>query len=140
MNVYFDASVLVALFSLESSSTQAIRTFRGRNIYPVVSDFAAAELASAIARKFRMQLLTETQAHNIFSNFDAWTARMTTKIATTPSDIRVAEAAIRRLDLVLRAPDALNIAIAQRIGAELATFDQRMADCARALGVSVMAI
>lgn len=140
MNVYFDASVLVALFSLDPFSSQASRALRGRKMSPVISDFAAAEMASAIARKVRTQLLTEILARNVFSNFDAWSARMGTRIETTPADVRIAEMAIRRLDLVLRAPDALNIAIAQRIGADLATFDRRMADCARALGVPVVVL
>jgi hypothetical protein len=48
-------------------------------------------------------------------------------------------AALRRLDLTLRTPDALNIAIAQRVGATLATFDAKMADAARALGTEVAA-
>jgi uncharacterized protein len=42
---------------------------------------------------------------------------------------------LRRLDLNLRAPDALNIAVAQRLGIAIATFDQRMAVAARRLGV-----
>jgi predicted nucleic acid-binding protein len=38
----------------------------------------------------------------------------------------------------LRTPDALNIAISQRVGAALATFDDKMADNARSLGVPVV--
>ena len=56
---------------------------------------------------------------------------------TQPSDIASAEAYLRRLDLNLRTPDALNIAIAQRVGATLVTFDLRMAEAARTLGTAV---
>ena len=42
---------------------------------------------------------------------------------------------MRRLDL--RTGDALNIAIAQRIGALLVTFDDEMAVNARLLGIAV---
>jgi uncharacterized protein len=59
---------------------------------------------------------------------------------TTASDIASAASFIRRLDLNLRAPDAINIAIADRIGAALATFDDRMAAAARALEVAVAAV
>jgi predicted nucleic acid-binding protein len=52
-------------------------------------------------------------------------------------DIAFAESLIRRLDLMLRTPDALNIAIAIRVGATLATFDVRMAEAARKLGAAV---
>jgi predicted nucleic acid-binding protein len=47
---------------------------------------------------------------------------------------------LRRLDLNLRTPDAIHIAIAQRLGAELATFDVRMAESAEALGVTAVAV
>jgi predicted nucleic acid-binding protein len=45
---------------------------------------------------------------------------------------------VRRVDLGLRAPDAINIAIAQRCGAHLLTFDAKMARSARTLGVNVV--
>jgi predicted nucleic acid-binding protein len=35
------------------------------------------------------------------------------------------------------APDAINLAIVRRLGAELATFDERMANCAKVLGVTL---
>lgn len=47
--------------------------------------------------------------------------------------MKAAEAFLRRLDLAIRTPDALNIAITQRIGAALATFDQKMAASAGSL-------
>jgi hypothetical protein len=53
------------------------------------------------------------------------------------SDVARAELILRQLSLPPRTPDALNITIAQRMQAMLATFDVRMADCARHLGVSV---
>jgi predicted nucleic acid-binding protein len=40
---------------------------------------------------------------------------------------------LRRLDLTLRAPDAINIALAQRARAARATFDEKMAASATAL-------
>lgn len=52
--------------------------------------------------------------------------------------MRAAEAFVRRLDLTLRAPDAINIAIATRLGLALMTFDSGMANCARALGADVL--
>jgi predicted nucleic acid-binding protein len=45
---------------------------------------------------------------------------------------------IRRLDLPLKAPDAIHIAIAQRVNAQLATFDQQMANAAGAVGHTVV--
>jgi predicted nucleic acid-binding protein len=53
-------------------------------------------------------------------------------------DVAVATAFLRRLDLTLRAPDAIHIAIAQRVDATLVTFDQGMATAALALGRAVV--
>jgi predicted nucleic acid-binding protein len=50
----------------------------------------------------------------------------------------VAIGLVRRLDPGLRAPDALNIAIAQRCEANLLTFDGKMARSARSLGMNVI--
>lgn len=66
-----------------------------------------------------------------------WAARAATRVETVAADIAAAAGFIRRLDLTLRTPDAVNIAIAQRAGAILATFDIRMAESAAALGLAV---
>ena len=69
--------------------------------------------------------------------FDAWIANAAWRENLTAGDVANATALIRRFDFGLRAPDALNIAIAQRCGACLLTFDGKMARSARALGVNV---
>jgi uncharacterized protein len=52
-------------------------------------------------------------------------------------DIAQADLFVRRLDLPLLAPDAIHIAIAQRLRATLVTFDRQMATAARTLGLAV---
>jgi predicted nucleic acid-binding protein len=102
----------------------------------IVSDFAAAEFASAMARRVRTGGITPDEARVAFSTFDAWAARATRREQTKAADVSAAEAFLRRLDLNLRTPEALNIAIAQRIGAVLVSFDEKMSASARALGTS----
>jgi hypothetical protein len=46
-----------------------------------------------------------------------------------------AERLLRRLDLTLRSPDAIHLAVAMRIGSTLATFDRKLAEIARVLKV-----
>jgi predicted nucleic acid-binding protein len=104
----------------------------------IVSDFAAAEFASAFARRVREKLLTVDEARAAFSTFDVWTARETAREQITAADIASAAAFIRRLDLALRTPEAIHIAAAHRIDAMLLTFDKQMAASARALGVRVI--
>ena len=138
MKLYFDASVLVGLMVKDALTARAYALLRSHEAVLLASDFAAAEFASALGRRVRMGDLTADQGRAAFANFDAWTGRATRRIATAPADVRAAEAFLRRLDLTLRTPDALNIAIAQRTGAALATFDARMAVAARALGAETV--
>ena len=139
MSVYLDASVLVALFANDSLTERADAYLRAHPSVLIVSDFGAAEFASAFARRVRVQLLTADEARAAFSTFDAWTARETARAQIAAVDIASATAFLRRLDLTLRTPDAIHIAIAQRMDAELLTFDDKMAESARALGVAVLA-
>jgi predicted nucleic acid-binding protein len=103
----------------------------------VISDFAGAEFASAIARLTRTGALSATQAAGLFADFDTWVARVATRAETTTADVGAAAGFLRRLAFNLRTPDALNIAIAQRTTASLATFDTRMAESATAVGLLV---
>lgn len=140
MSIYLDASILVALFADDALSERADAFLRSTApVTVLVSDFAGAELASAIARRVRMGELSADDARIAFANFDAWSARAAMRVETAPADVAAAAAFLRRLDLTLRTPDALNIAIAQRLSATLATFDIKMAASAAALGVELTA-
>ncbi|MFZ3007150.1 MAG: type II toxin-antitoxin system VapC family toxin [Phenylobacterium sp.] len=138
MSVYFDASVLVAIFTQDAFSDRAHAYLLRERPEIAISDFARAEFASAISRSVRTGSLTAAEARSLFSDFDAWTGS-SPLIETSPQDIKVTEVWLRRLDMNLRAPDAMNIAIAERLGASLATFDKRMAEAATALGVALAA-
>ena len=138
MRIYLDASALIALFIDSDPFTVRAKAYLATIVDSlIVSDFAAAEFASGVARLARMQRLGVDDANAIFATFDGWKARMPEIANTTTPDIAAAAAAVRRLDLNLRTPDAINIAVADRLGATLATFDERMATAARALGVAV---
>lgn len=58
-------------------------------------------------------------------------------VRVSSSDIDAARDLVRHIELKLRAPDAIHLATAQRLGATLATFDVTLASAARALGVEV---
>jgi predicted nucleic acid-binding protein len=135
--VYLDASVIVALLTNDLFTDRAT-AFLGRGSPAlIVSDYAAAEFSSVVARRVRTQALTASEARTAFSALDLWVARAAQRVETIAADIAAATGFIRRLDLTLRTPDAVNIAIAQRAGAILATFDTRMAGSAAALGLAV---
>jgi predicted nucleic acid-binding protein len=137
VSVYLDASVLVALFTADAMSDRADRILRASKPVVIVSDFAAAEFASAIAYRVRTRLLKAAEAQAVFSHFDVMVARAARRIEMTAGDVAAAAAFLRRLDLTLRTPDAINIALAQRAGAQLLTFDRQMAKAARALDMEL---
>ena len=137
MSVYLDASLVVALFINDLSTERAKAAMRRDWPAVIVSDFAAAEFASAIARRVRMELLTLEEARGIFIAFDQWMGRAAQRVAIDSTDLLTATGFLRRLDLNLRAPDAINIAVSRRVGAQLATFDDRMGFSASVLGLEL---
>ena len=132
-----DASILVPLFLNDPFSRRAEEFLSLRKPVAVVSDFAAAEFSSVLSRRVRTKENSEAEVRSAFQDFDQWIASTAQCIECEPADVRRADQFLRRLNLTLRAPDAIHIAIAQRIGAELVTFDVRMIASARALDVSV---
>ena len=140
VTVYLDASVLVALFTPDPFSERADALLRAEDALPLVSDFAAAELASAVARRVRRREFNPSNARTVFSNFDMWAARLGPRIRTQAADIVGTESLLRRLDLPLRTPDALHICIAQRLSAMLATFDRQLEKSAVAVGLAVASL
>lgn len=137
MSVYLDASVLVALFTNDPLTTRAEAFLRSKPLVLIVSDFAAAEFSSVIARHVRTKDIKKNDARAAFANFDTWTAQATQRVRISATDIIAAEVLVRRLDLALRTPDAINIAMAQRMGATLATFDKKMSAAARSIAIVV---
>jgi uncharacterized protein len=134
VSVYLDASVIVALFTQDHFTDRATEILVSRNEPVIISDFAAAEFSSVIARHVRAGSITADQARSAFSAFDEWTASSCRKVATDGTIISQAETFLRRLDTTLRAPDAINIALAMKSQASLMTFDAKMASAAQALG------
>ena len=90
-----------------------------------------------MSRRVRTQEYTLEQGRTALTTFDNWVAGASRQIDGTPIDIAVATTFLRRLDLPLKTPDAIHIAIAQRVGATLVTFDRQMAASARVLGTPV---
>jgi hypothetical protein len=66
-----------------------------------------------------------------------WIARSTRRVRATAADIAAADGMLRWLDVNLRTPDALHIAIAGRLDATLVTFHRIVATAARVLGMAV---
>lgn len=135
-SVYFDASVIVPLFVVDAFSERADAFIRRTKPTAVISDFAAAEFASAVARRVRMSLLPAAMAQLAFAQFDQWFDRAEAT-AITSADLVIATGWLRLPELHLRTPDAINLAVAWRSGLTLATFDDRLSQAARHVGVEL---
>jgi uncharacterized protein len=137
VSVYLDASVLVPRL-VDEPHTGAVDEYLASNSEALlISDFAAAEVASALSRLVRMRLLAIADASSALNDFEIWRATRSSSVDVQPADARLAYAYVRRFDLKLLAPDALHLAIARRSGATLLTLDSRLADAARELGTPV---
>ena len=138
MSVYLDVNVIVALFAVDPLSDRADKALRSHLDTLVVSDLAGAEFSAVIARRVRTRDLRANEAQTAFANFDLWCGSQTRLAEIERGDVARATNFVRRLDVPLRTPDALHIAIAQRSGCALLTFDRTMANAARALGTEVV--
>ena len=137
MSCYLDASVMLAMLVKEPASATVDAFMSGVQQEPWVSDFVAAEVASALSRLVRTGRLEAADGAACLSDFDVWRAAMTRPAEIQPQDVRLAGAYARRFHLALRAPDALHIAVARRLDIALVTLDRRMVAGARELGVAV---
>jgi predicted nucleic acid-binding protein len=138
MSLYLDASVLVPTVVAELVSPAVVEFLLSREDDLTVSDFAAAEVASALSRLVRMDRLTITEATERLADFDAWRAGETENADMGAHDCRLANSYVRRFELKLRAPDALHAAICRRLDLRLVTLDRRLAAAARELGIDAV--
>ena len=138
MSVYLDVNVIVPLFAVDLLGHRAEKALRKLDDDVVVSDFCAAEFSSVIAQRVRTRDLRAEDARTAFSNFDNWCARYTRRVEIDTLDVSGASGLMRRLDLSLRTPDALHLAIVHRTSCKLLTFDKSMASAAQALGIELV--
>jgi predicted nucleic acid-binding protein len=138
LSLYLDTSVLVAALTLDPLSDRAAELLSHVPDELLVSDFVGAEYASAVARRVRMGDLTRSEGHAAFAALDDWCSALTSPVTIASADIAAASQIIRSLDVSLRAPDAVNLAMARRLGATLATFDRGLQRAAETLGIPVL--
>jgi len=137
--LYCDASALVKLYVPEADSDQLNRTVRGRGDL-LVSDLSITEIVSSLARRRRQGALTASitaRLHRtILSHAEKGLYR---RVELLPATHRDAERLLLSVESVpLRAADALHLALAvSGDAASLLTFDRRLADAARSIGLTV---
>jgi uncharacterized protein len=134
VSLYLDASVMFPMV-VDERFTDAVGAFLvGCGDDLTVSDFAAAEVASALSRLVRIGVIEIAEAEQRLADFDIWRAGETDSAEMDAHDCRLANTYVRRFDLQLRAPDGLHAAMCRRLGLQLATLDRRLAAAARSYG------
>lgn len=138
--VYLDTSVLGALFFREPGAQQiAERLARVRR--PLrVSAWTVTEMASLAAIKQRTGAIDDAGRRAALAAFGQFTRDSLQFSEVEPADFAAAAALLEPVDLGLRAGDALHLAVARRVGADLATLDKRQAGAARHHRIGLFAL
>lgn len=137
MTFYLDASALLPGI-VEEAASEAVDVFmEGLDGRPVVSELAAGEVASGLARLVRMKQIDAADARARLADFEAWRISDTISIDVEAMDVRLGATFVRRFELGLRMPDAIHAAICHRLGHVLVTLDVRLAGAAAALGLAI---
>jgi predicted nucleic acid-binding protein len=137
LSLYLDASAILPILITERSSHVVNRFLNDQPDPLVVTEFAAAEVASGLSRLARMGAIDRASADRHLADFDLWRERLSQPLDIQASDFRLASDFVRRLDLGLRAPDALHVAVCRRADLSRVTVERRLASAAEALGVRV---
>jgi predicted nucleic acid-binding protein len=134
--IYLDASALVKLFVPEAESDDLNQALAGLTDV-IVSDLALTEMASALGRRTREQLLTRVEAQRLYREASKLHAT-SLHAELTPPIHRRAERIMLSLTIPLRALDALHLATAlDAEAATVVTFDPRLRDAAISQGLFV---
>lgn len=136
MIFYVDASAVVAVLLKETASEILDHYIDNSDLDFLLSDLAVAESSAAVAKHGRTRRMSAQEVEDLYSELDAWSLVVADPVEVTTTDIAGANSFIRRPGISLRAPDAIHIAAAYRLGATLLTLDHGMARAAAALGVS----
>jgi predicted nucleic acid-binding protein len=141
LTIYCDTSLLVAILAQEPASERIFQWLEGCPPGTLfISDWTITEFSSAIALKVRAGHLNSEERANVLA---AWAIHRETSLTVlTISSDQFMTAAIygERVDLGLRAGDALHLAVAAKHGCAIATLDKAQAKAAVELGIPVEAV
>ncbi len=136
MIVYFDTSVLVAYYTVEDRTADAIAIV-DRAELPVISDVCVAEMNVVIRRKQRQGFLSAEAVTAVFELFDEHVRDIYVRIHLDEGHLEATRQLPARTESPLRTLDALHLAMGIDAGGAIATFDTRLAEASRSLDIEV---
>jgi predicted nucleic acid-binding protein len=138
VSFYLDTSAIYS-FVFADAHSQRIDNWIARRAAPIfISDWAEAEFYALVWRRLRGGGLTSDAAKIGIGEFEAFVRLHARGLSLSPSSAGVLAANLARDPaLKLSAADALHLALAASDGLGLVTFDDRLADAAKARGYRV---
>ena len=136
MRLYLDSSVLVAAFAPEKFTSRALDIL-GKASEVLISELTVTETRVSLIRKRKRKAMTATEVDEALAEIEDAIRDGTLGVEPLPVAYRAAEEMANRVTIPVRAMDALHVAMAARLGADLATFDADQAAAARAEGMTV---
>ena len=136
--IYLDTSLLVALITNEARTARALDWLAAVDVDLLTSEWAMAEIASALSIKQRQGALDgagRALAERTLSGI-ADDGLHVVPVAT--ADFRRAADYVRLPERSLRAADALHLAVAGRLGATVHSLDGVQVAAARQLGIDAV--
>jgi predicted nucleic acid-binding protein len=136
-SAYFDTSVLTRAYCNEPGAPKALAALQ--KFSPVISPLVQLEFSSAVAKKFRLKLLSKPKAATLVATFHDHIRQGI--FEQTPLMDRHYAQANEWIDLLatsVRALDSLHLAVAHSRQLTLVTADDLLAKAARTLGIGVL--
>lgn len=137
MKISFDASAIVAMIASDVGWTAISDWLIADDPAASYSDFCWGEVQSALGNRVRSGEFTAEYAHGLIAEFKAYAVRWTF-VRVTSADIDDATHMVADFSLGLRLPDAIHIAVAQRLGLTLVSTDIRQVRAAATLGIAAI--
>ncbi|MDM8560754.1 type II toxin-antitoxin system VapC family toxin [Candidatus Parabeggiatoa sp. HSG14] len=139
--VYFDTSFIIPRYITEATSSKVEAVLIGLSESLTISQWTRVEFVSMLARRVRMQELTEEQALKIFALFEQEIKDSFNIIIPTATDFELAIHFLHQYQTGLRAGDALHLAISKNYGATmLYTLDNGLLKAASTLNIPARGI
>ena len=136
---YLDTSLIVAVLTNEVATGPTQAWLAGRPVQELyISEWVLTEVSSALSIKVRVGEISVDRRAMALGFFRQMAAESFTILPLSSSHFHAAARLSDQHELVLRAGDALHLAVAVDAGARLCTLDKRLSEAGRKVGASVL--